>query len=301
MIHCGGKHMQRHQARQAGLVLSILILGLTQACKHLGGDSSEMMGQPVTSEDPIASHTVSIMDPNPDVGQYCTAVVLARDILLTAAHCFNDKERRAYALFNTAYNPRLSNKQQPLLKIRRIAVHSEYSREKGDAYDRKIIDAKNHSEIVSPGRPLYDIALAYIADRIPDSYQPAPLAGVNADLVSGEITTAGYGCTATNCRGKNNILHKFPMRYVKSFPEAGMVVLTAENRQGSCSGDSGGPNFIDEGGILRVFALVSTGPDSCETGLSVDTLIAPYKGWIEQAMSAVRSGRRGASYKLTEF
>jgi secreted trypsin-like serine protease len=283
--------------------LSIFILGLASACKHFGEDSTEKIvkGQKVEPEDPIASHTVSIMDPDPEIGQYCTAVLLARDVLLTAAHCFNDKSRRAYALFSTAYNPRLSVKQQPLIKIRRIAVHAEYSEDKGDVYDRKIVDATRPEDLVSPGRPLYDIALAYLDSRIPDSYQPTPLAGGSADLSNGEITTAGYGCTTTTCRGKNNILRKIPMRYVKTFPEAGMVALTAGQRYGSCSGDSGGPDFIDEGGILRVFALVSTGPDACEAGLSVDTLIAPYKGWIEQATSAVRSGRRGSSYTLTEF
>jgi len=295
--------VQRQQARQKGLLWSLLILVLVQGCKHIGEDSSEKIvkGQRVEPEDPIAAHTVSIMDPNPDIGQYCTAVVLARDVLLTAAHCFNDKSRRAYALFSTAYNPKLNMKQQPLIKIRRIAVHAEYSQEKGDAYDEKILNAERPDQLVSPGRPLYDIALAYLDQKIPDSYQPAPLAGRNADLVNGEITTAGFGCTSTNCRGKNNILRKVAMRYVKSFPEASMVALTAESRQGSCSGDSGGPDFIDEGGILRVFALVSTGPDACEAGLSVDTLVSPYKGWIEQAVSAVRSGRRGASYTLTEF
>lgn len=294
--------MQRHQTQLGGLVLSISILVFPQACKHLSEDSTEMAkGERVEPEDPIASHTVSIMDPDPDVGQYCSAVVLARDVLLTAAHCFNDKSRRAYALFSTAYNPRVSNKQQPLIKIRRIAIHAEYSQEKGDAYDEKILKAEQAEQLVSPGKPLYDIALAYLDEKIPDSYLPTPLAGGSIDFTNGVITTAGYGCTTTVCRGKTNILRKMPMNYVKTFPEAGMVVLSAGPRHGSCAGDSGGPDFIDEAGVLRVFALVSTGPDSCEAGLSVDTLIEPYKGWIEQAMSAVRSGRRGAIYTLTEF
>ncbi|HYX37463.1 MAG TPA: trypsin-like serine protease [Oligoflexus sp.] len=295
--------MQRHQARRGGLCLSIMILVLAPSCKHLGEDSSEKIvnGERVDPEDPIASHTVSIMDPDPDVGQYCTAVVLARDVLLTAAHCFNDKSRRAYALFSTAYNPKLGMKQQPLIKIRRIAVHAQYTQDKGDAYDKKIVNAERPDQLLSPGRPLYDIALAYLDSRIPDAYQPAPLAGSGVDFINGQITTAGYGCTTTICRGKTNILRKIPLRYVRTFPEASMVVLSAGSRHGSCSGDSGGPDFIDEGGILRVFALVSTGPDACEAGLSVDTLVEPYKGWIEQATSAVRSGRRGSSYTLTDF
>lgn len=290
--------------RLQALLLILFMLDPLQACALLGEDSSEknLKGELVNARDPIASYTVSIMDPDPSIGQYCSAVVLARDVIMTAAHCFNDKTRRPYVLFSTAYNPRLGNKQQPLIKVRRIAIHAQYSQERGDIYDKKIFSAERTDQLSSPGRPLYDIALAWLDERIPDAYEAAPLAGSSIDFANGLVTSAGYGCTTTLCKGKTNVLRKIPMRYVRSYQDAGMVVLAAPGaKHGSCSGDSGGPDFVDQGGVMRVFALISTGPDSCEAGLSVDTLIEPYKPWMEQAMNGVRSGRKGSSYTLTEF
>ncbi len=293
------------QTRLASCVILALFGGFAVlSCKHLGDESSSekvVKGQLVDPSDPVASYTVSIMDPDPAIGQYCTGLVLAKDVILTAAHCFNDKGRRAYILFSTAYNPKLSNKQQPLIKVRRIAVHAQYSQDKGDVYDQRILNADRVEQLVSPGKPLYDLALAYLDEKIPDSYEPAPLAGGSIDLTDGPITTAGFGCTTTLCKGRSNILRKIPMKYAKTYSDASMVVLYSTSKRGSCTGDSGGPDFINQGGILRVFALVSTGPESCEAGLSVDTLIEPYRGWIDQALSGVRSGRKASIYTLSEF
>lgn len=296
--------MQRPVAQLFGLIVALGIGVTPYACRHLNDESSAekiVRGQVVDPADPVASYTVSIMDPDPAIGQYCTGVVLAKDIILSAAHCFNDKTRRSYILFSPAYNAKLSNKQQPLFKIRRLAIHAQYSQDKGELYDKKILTADRVEQLVSPGKPLYDLALAYLDEKIPDSYEPAPLAGGSIDLTNGLITTAGYGCTTTNCKGRSNILKKVPMRYVKTYTDASMVVLLAGSKHGSCTGDSGGPDFINQNGALRVFALVSTGPESCEAGLSVDTLIEPYRGWIEQAMSGVRSGRKASIYTLTEY
>jgi len=297
--------MQTQWTRLGTFLGACLTFLLAISCKHFSEEYSStkiVKGTLVNADDPIASYTVSIMDPDPSIGQYCSGVVLARDVILTAAHCFNDKTRRAYIMFQTAYNPKLSNKQQLVVKVRRIAVHAKYNEEKADAYDKRIINAERIEQLISPGKPLYDIALAYLDQQIPDSYEPAQLAGGSIDLMDGEITTAGYGCSTTVCKGRSNVLRKVSMRYVKTFAEASMVVLAANKEgYGSCTGDSGGPDFVNQGGVLRVFALITTGPDSCEAGLSVDTLIEPYKGWIEQAIGGIRSGRRGSIYTLTEF
>ena len=77
---------QRHKAQLAGFVWFCCILGSALACEHLGEDTSEkiLKGQLVQPNDRLASYAVSIMDPDPEIGQYCSGVVVARDIILTA-------------------------------------------------------------------------------------------------------------------------------------------------------------------------------------------------------------------------
>lgn len=284
---------------------SILIcLASSLACKHLiETDSEQKLARAglVESGDQVAAHTVSIIDPDPNIGQYCSGIILAKDLVLTAAHCFNDPKRKAYILFNTFYNAHLDPKQQSLFKVRRVAIHAKYSQEQSDAYDKSIREANKIEQVLNPGKPLDDLALAYIEDKIPEGYEPAMIADRSTDLTSGKITTAGYGCTTTLCRDKNNALHKSTLRFVKIFAEAQMVLMSANGKRGSCTGDSGGPDFIDQGTSLKVFAMVSTGPASCEAGISVDTLIAPYREWIDQAMRGARSGRKSKQFRLLDY
>jgi secreted trypsin-like serine protease len=89
--------------------------------------------------------------------------------------------------------------------------------------------------------------------------------------------------------------------FVRTAPAANLVIFDAGKKHGSCFGDSGGPDFVTTSAGPRVVALISTGPTSCEAGLSVDTLVEPYLPWVQATSAPLQSGKSGSGYKLLTF
>jgi secreted trypsin-like serine protease len=200
-------------------------------------------------------------------GNVCTGTALARDLVLTAAHCV--APAATYRVLTPAIEP-------PGLPLRAVAVHPRY-------------DAKHYAA----GRVTADVALLKVERALPEKVLPAALAPDRKVAPGDRFTVAGYGATAPEsatgmgtpraaaliATGRPGTLQIRLMDPATRNARAGL---------GACTGDSGGPAFVEDAGAFAVIGVVSwsTGPasgDGCG-GLTGVTPLALYRAWIvEQA------------------
>ena len=201
-------------------------------------------------------------------GNFCTGVAIARDLVLTAAHCV-----QAGAEYKQV---ELDANRQPILKdVLGIARHPQF--------DLKTMLAH---------RATADVALVKLAAPLPVT--PVPLMGSRARVAVGErFAVYGYGMsvgtdasTSATLRAATLVATGQPgnlqLRLVD--PATG----GKSDGLGACTGDSGGPVYQDAGGYFAVMGVVSwstgAGGSAGCGGLTGVTPIELYRKWIvEQA------------------
>lgn len=201
-------------------------------------------------------------------GSFCSGVALARDLVLTAAHCVPAGASYKLIEFDSA--------RQPVLKdIASIARHPGFD---ANAALRHRVTA--------------DVALIKLA--APLKVVPAMLAPPGNPVAAGDrFVVAGYGLTVRG-DGKTGGTVRAATLVATGQPGTLQIRLADPAAKGerpglgACTGDSGAPAFRDIGGALAVIGVVSwsTGPaaaDGCG-GLTGVTPLTRYHGWImEQA------------------
>ena len=199
---------------------------------------------------------------------FCSGVALARDLVLTAAHCVLPGATYKLVEFDGA--------RQPVLKdLGAIARHPDFD-----------------VSAVLRHRVTADVALIKLA--APLKVSPAPLMRAGTSVAPGDrLVVAGYG-VAVRGDGKSGGTVRAATLVTTGQPGTLQIRLadpaTKGERAGlgACTGDSGAPVYREIGGTLAVIGIVSwsTGPalsDGCG-GLTGVTPLARYRAWIvEQA------------------
>ncbi len=202
-------------------------------------------------------------------GDLCTGTALARDLVLTAAHCVARKLNYSVKAYQTGAS----------IAVRTIALHPRFDLA---AY--------------AASRATADVALVKLASPLPDIVVPAALAAPRRVAVGETLTIAGFGVTRAGTDFGLRIPRMAKLA-VTGKPGSLQVRLydnATRNRRaglGACTGDSGAPAFDGEGPLVIGVVSWSTAPRDEEGcgGLTGVTPLLNYRAWIVETAKKLGS------------
>lgn len=210
-------------------------------------------------------------------GTMCTATAIARDLLLTAAHCvlpganYKLLDRLPAPGHEPVLKTILQIKRNPGFELKRLFEHLATA----------------------------DVALAKLAEPLPAQFAPVALDdGSHPVVVGAPLVIAGYG-VAVRGEGRTTGVVRAATLVATGQPGPLQIRLMDPRTKGNtlglgaCTGDSGAPAFRDEGDELAIVGVVSwsTGPKLAAGcgGLTGVTPLVRYLTWIVKTARALGS------------
>ena len=201
----------------------------------------------------------------------CTGVVLAQDIVLTAAHCILTGERLWVSgdqappgsLSAAGQGGHQSVRPSQLSAVDEIVQHPLFSRK----------DA---------GSP--DLAILKLATPLPDRFIPATLGARH--LAEGDnLIAAGYGKASADETRPTLVLRMVLLQVTRAFRGWAILTSISEDNAVGAPGDSGGPLFSYRGMHTLVGLIVSVSDRRTRA-----VALAAHYSWIKETQD--RLGRR---------
>ncbi len=228
-----------------------------------------MVGGAAPASEEIARSLVMIISSRSSL---CTGAALARDLVLTAAHCV--APAATYRL--------LPKKGAATMAVRSVSVHPRYE-----------------PQSFAHNRATADVALIKLPTTLPKGFAFARLDRTSRSVAAGDgFVVAGFGATTIGSDAGIGLARTASL-VATGKPGTLQIRLfdpaTRGDRSGlgACTGDSGGPVFRDADGKLLIIGVVSwsTGPKlagGCG-GLTGVTPLVRYRDWIVQAAGKLGS------------
>ena len=210
----------------------------------------------------LSKYSIMVLD---DHGRMCSAAILTKKVILTAAHCIADAtDWRVYW--------RSKNEGPIFIKPNKILIHPSY--EPNSTIKRK---------------PSVDLALISLSDPLPDQFEPMLLTEASV-LSAGEIVTvAGFGFSEEKNRKTLGKMRSVDLSVVEPYGPSRSIIWLADPTSGGAGagqGDSGGPILYQE----KLFAIVSwsTGEGRSNCGTYTQGIILfPELKWINSFINGL--------------
>ena len=234
------------------------------ACLFCGA-ANALVGASTEPEPQEIAQTILVTTIKGRGGSFCTGVVLARDIVLTAGHC-------AYGASAIAVNAARAGAQPQLVEVATHAMHPEFRHNATARRERSI-----------------DLALLRLSDSLPTFFAPARLAERDATDVGERFRIVGFGLTR---EGVESSAGRLRAGELQTRAPLSRILLWARDPLdkgfGACTGDSGGPILSADGAVFAITSWsTGAGKQSCGA-LTQAALVAPQRQWITKTIASWR-------------
>lgn len=236
-----------------------------QLARELSGESI-VAGTAVTEKDPISASTVAILIESPMGQSLCTGTLVAKNIVVTAAHCFGKGASRAAVLFGSDLE-----KSQSVFAVDKVNVHPQYA-------------SKNSGE-----GGWNDIALLHFVGDAPATSEVVEILKDATLLTVGlQAVTAGYGSTPKDGNGQDSgVLRKVTLTLQDPVFEKTELLFPLTSKGGStCHGDSGGPIYVQKQGKLVLVGVTSRGTSASCDNVSIFTNVSSHLEFINESIES---------------
>ena len=224
-----------------------LSLAATQAKAIVGG---------AEDEGPLARRSVMVLSSN---GGVCSAVVLAKDVVLTAAHCVTGAaEHRVHFRDETG--------EPVLIAPAAKAVHP--------GYNAKAIETRQRS---------IDLALVRVPEALPARFERATLSTAKIPE-NNPVTVGGYGLSREGDAKTSGTFRTASLTAVEPYGPS-RILLWAEGSgtASACQGDSGGP-MSSGTSVAAITSWSSPVKGRSCGGVTQGILVGPQREWIDRIL-----------------
>ena len=239
------------------LTMIIAMLAASVACP----DRADALVGADGADGTIARYTVLVVGAK---GR-CTGVVLAQDIVLTAAHC---------VMFGGKFWAGDGNQVLPSWLM--SAAGKGIQQAVLPARMREVDQVISHPLFSIRDRGSPDLAILRLAKPLPDHFIPATLGPRH--LAEGDtLIAAGYGKASDDEAKPTPVLRAVLLRVTQAFRGWAILTSVGEDRAGGAPGESGGPLFAYRGMHTLVGLIVSVSDKQTRA-----VALAAHYGWIKE-------------------
>jgi hypothetical protein len=213
-----------------------------------------------------APYVVMVMYQGGGETNFCTASVITRNVVLTAAHCVT-------GVSNTRVFYRGAEGRLVLYDVASIAINPDY----------RPNARRQHVASI-------DLALLRLSEPFPDSFKPVELAYLGPLAQGQRLRIAGFGRADEQVSGTSGVLRAGILS--AAGPKSAFLAFfvdPAGTGLGGCTGDSGAPIFALDQPVLVAVAIRAKGTGGYACGASTEAVkIAPQLPWIRDTVQAWR-------------
>jgi hypothetical protein len=211
---------------------------------------------------PAARSTVMVLSGR---GGVCSAVVVAADAVLTAAHC-------ATGASDYRVHFKDESGQPVLLEPAGIAVHP--------GYDRGAVAGRRRS---------IDLALVRLAQPLPRRFAPASLTA-EPGQAGDALAVSGYGVAREHDGRSSGTFRQADLTLVEPYGRSTILVWAkGPAGSGACEGDSGGPIANASSAVMAITSWASGAGRAACGEATQGVLVGPQRRWIDTVLAGWNS------------